>query len=459
VKHVKAILRGAVIVGSLCAVNAYADDSQPSNQQLLDEVRALRARVDELQRAQDLRKDRVEMRKETDATVGAVLKDADRRSQLLEPQGFTAGYDRGAFVIRSENGDFSFSPHLRLQARYVANHRDENAVNAIDGTPQTEHGFEISRLRLIFDGNLFGPNTEYHFQWNTSTNGGGLVLEEAYIQHKLELAPDVAVKGGQYRDPTFHEEITDDFKQLAVDRSLANEVLGGGQTRFIQGVSIIWDDGPEGLPIRGEAGVTDGPNSANTNFVDGGGSPGIGVASPDFGLYARGEYLVMGDWRHYDDFTAKGNPQDTMVFGAGMFYAQAGDNDALMHTFDVQYEYNLLGLYAAYYGVYSDTSAGGSNYDLGLVAQAGYMLSKRWEVFGRYSLVSLDSGSSGSKDANFHELTGGLNWYLKTHSAKLTVDATWLPNGVPSNQPQIGELDPDGDDNQILFRGQFQLML
>jgi hypothetical protein len=266
---------------------------------------------------------------------------------------------------------------------------------------------------------------------------------------------------GQYKDVTFHEEILSSKRQLAVDRSLANEVLAGGQTDFIQGVALVWDDGAEGLPLRGEVGYTDGPNSDNTNFTDGGGNPAFGVSAPDWGAYGRAEYLVFGDWKHYEDFSAMGNQQDTLVVGAGAFLAQAGDGDVLFHTVDAQYEYNKLGLYAAYYGVYSDggdEDADGSSYDLGGVAQAGYLLNDKWEVFGRYSLVSLDSGAEDSDD-NYHELTAGVNYFMKGHAAKFTVDVSYLPNGVPSDQNGLGELDPDADDEQFVLRGQFQLLL
>jgi len=32
---------------------------------------------------------------------------------------------------------------------------------AIAGRPDTENGFEISRLKLGFEGNVFGPDTTY----------------------------------------------------------------------------------------------------------------------------------------------------------------------------------------------------------------------------------------------------------------------------------------------------------
>jgi hypothetical protein len=468
---IAAMLAGVLVVAAGVARSqdtSVPAATEPSRGEMMGELTALRARVAELRQTAD-RQDQRLSASEVDATVADVIRDADRRSQLLQAQGFTAGYDKGRFVIRSEDGNFSLSPSFQLQTRYVINHRDEDAANEIDGRPDTQHGFEISRLKFALEGNVFGPDTRYRFQWDAgsyrSGNTGNLNLEEAYVTHRLSFAPDLWVKAGQFKDPTFHEEAVRSSRQLAVDRSLANEVLGGGQTDYIQGAGLVWDDGPEGLPLRAEVGYTDGPNTDNTNFVDAGGAPMFGAANPDFGFYGRAEYLAFGDWRHYDDFTARRNEQDTLVFGAGGFYTQAGDSHVFFHTVDVQYDYNKLALYAAYYGVYSDgdnaglnAGDGGSSYDFGCVAQAGYAINDRWEVFGRYSLVSLDTGAAGGDD-NFHELTAGVNYYLRGNAAKFTVDATWLPNGTPSNQSQIGVLDPDADGDQFVFRGQFQLLL
>jgi hypothetical protein len=459
------VLLGGLISG-LCGTTARAGDTaepnEPNEQQLLDEIKTLRSRVEQLQQQQQ----KQEAQQKTDAkTVAAtaddVIRDADRHSQLMEAQGFTAGYTNHKFIIQSEDGAFSLNPNFQFQTRYVLNNRAEDATSEVAGRAATESGFEISRIKMAFEGNVFGPDTKYKFQWDAGSNGGhngNLTLEEAYVMHRLNFAPDMWIKGGQFKDPTFHEELTSSKRQLAVDRSLANEVLGGGQTDYIQGVGLIWDDGPEGLPFRAEAGFTDGPNSDNTNFVDGGGAPIFDVANPDWGVYGRAEYLVFGDWNDYQDFTTLGNVQDTLVLGAGAFYTQRGATNVLLHTFDAQYEYNKLGLYAAYYGVYSDSSTtGGSTYNVGCTLQAGYLINERWEAFARYSLVSLDMAGAGSD--NFHEFTAGVNYYIKGPAAKFTFDVSYLPDGSPSNQPQIGVLDPDADDQQFVFRGQFQLLL
>ena len=462
-RAIPAIVAAAVGSLGLCGGGggaAYAaEDDQPTQRELMEQINALNAQVERLEATQDAQQDRVSAA-EVDATVDRVLRDADRRSQLLQAQGFTAGYDKGKFKIQSEDGNFLLNPNVQLQVRYVYNYREEDAEDTFEGDATNESGFEIRRLKLALEGNVFTPGTKYKFQWATARQGGNLALEEAMVSHRFGESP-YAVKFGQYKDVTFHEEITSSKRQLAVDRSLANEVLAGGITDYVQGIGLVWDDGPEaGLPLRGEIGYTDGPNTDNTNFVDGGGSAAFGVANPDYGAYGRLEYLAFGDWKQYDDFTAMKNTSDLLALGAGAFYAEAGDGTAIFHTVDAQWELgNRLGLYAAYYGVHSEPAddEAETSYDMGGVAQAGYMITDRLEAFGRYSLVKFDD--RGGDEDRFDEFTAGVNYYFSGHAAKLTVDAVWLPDGAPSNETGVGHLDPDADEEQFVVRGQFQLLL
>jgi hypothetical protein len=52
-----------------------------------------------------------------------------------------------------------------------------------------------------------------------------------------------------------------------------------------------------------------------------------------------------------------------------------------------------------------------------------------------------------------------LNYYLRHHNAKLSLDVSYLPNGTPVNADPLGFLDPDSDQEQFVLRGQFQLIL
>jgi hypothetical protein len=440
---------------------AFGADAEPTTQELIEQINALKSQVEQLQSAQESQENRLTAQ-EVDRTMREVLEDADRRSELMQMQGFTAGYSKGKFIIQSEDGNFVLNPQLQMQLRYIVNYREEDANNEIDGQPKTEEGLELRRMKLAFEGNVFSPDTRYKIQWATNRSNGNLELEEAYVLHRFaqQSVRDFSIRAGGFKDVTFHEEIASSKRQMAVERSLVNQFLGGGQTKYIQGVGINWDDGPDGLPLRGEIGYSDGPNSRNTNFTKAGGSTILGVASPDYAFYARGEYPGFGDWKQYEDFTTMANASDMLVFGAGAFYTEAGTNMAFQHTFDVQYEVDRIGLYAAYLGVVSDTDAGGSGYNYGFLGQAAYMLNDKWEIFGRYDYMHLDNLTTASGENDFHELTAGVNYYMvRSHAAKITVDIVYLPNGSPANADGLGILTPDAGEEQFVFRSQFQLLL
>ena len=440
--------------------------SPPTREQMLEEIRELRERVDRLTETRPAPSD---AGADVDRTVDAVLRDANDRSQLLQAQGFTAGYTNNKFIIQSEDGNFLLNPNMQFQFRAVANHAD--GVGA-DGDDDTETGLEIRRMKLSFDGNAFSKDLTYKFQWAVNRNTGNTVLEDAWVRYKF--AERWAVRGGQFVEPLFHEQLTSSRRMQAVERSLLNETLGTGADypeSYVQGVSLIYDDGKA---LRAEVAYHDGVQTLNTGFVDSRGTTLLGIVNPDFGVAGRAEYKLAGDWKQYDDFTAMGNKADLLVVGAGADYTEAGDASVLFHTLDVQWEpqaVNGLSLYAAYVGVYRDFGDPGgldaSPYDFGFLVQGGYMLSEKVEVFGRYDYVNLDPdapgtlgiAANGAAAGDLHEFTVGCNYFVKGHAAKFTLDLTWLPNGSPVAASGAGIVGQASDEDQFLLRGQFQLLL
>ena len=482
----KTAVAGALTVGAgVLGFGSTASAAEPTQQELLEQIKALQSKVEQLEARQDQQAEKQQgattrpaaAQAEPEATIGSVLEDAERRSspQFMQSGGFTAGYSKNKFLIQDEAGNFVLNPNVQFQFRHVVNFREEDTGTGSDGEGDgsVESGFEIRRLKFAFDGTLFGPALTYKFQWATNRGNGTPVLDDAWVRWAVgntfgEGAKDFAVRVGQFKDPTFHEEIVSSKRQLAVDRSLANEVLAGGLTDWTQGIALIWDDGPEGRPLRAEVGFGDGWNTDNTNFVDSGGVPVYGAGSPDWGAFARLEYLAMGNWKQYDDFSTMDNTTDMLVFGVGATYSEtsgAGGGDSFLYTADVQYEAGKLGLYGAYYGAYgepavSSTVTESSISESGILVQAGYLLGDKWELFGRYDVLLLDDArlAAGAEDT-YSEVTIGLNYYIKGHAAKFTVDFNYLPQGTPNNQDGIGYLDPDNDEDQFAIRSQFQLLL
>jgi hypothetical protein len=340
------------------------------------------------------------------------------------------------------------SPSIGMQFRSVTNWAD-NAKSG--GRDNTDNGLEVRRLKFGLDGNAFTKSLYYNFLWATDRFSGNLVLEEAYARY--QFADNWAVKVGQYKQMVNQESATSFRRFLAVDRSMANEILFGGETH-LQGIELMYDDGPNGS-TQAFVGLTDGFNSKNTNFQD----PGTSANPFDFGVEARVNYKVMGDWKSYNDMTAMGNTKDLLVVGAGFDWSQGGDTDVVRHAVDAQYESGPLAVLAAYYGRWTRNVAGSDDdrYDWGLMVQAGYMLNSQYEVFGRWSMTHLDDDFV-TGDSEFCELALGFNYYIRGHNAKITVDVTWLPNGAPGDLTGLGILGNEGED-QFLIRGQFQLSL
>lgn len=433
-----------VIAAALIAAGSgsFVSAVEPETHDIQSQINDLQAQLEQL-KAQQAQAQTAAV----DATVERVLNEADRRTQLMQVEGFTAGWNKGKFVLQSADGNYVLNPGLQFQFRYVANSA-ENAED--DGDDRTENGFEVRRMKLSFEGNAITPKLKYKFQWAAERNSGDFLLEDAWIDYTF--AEGWSVQAGQFKDPIFHEEIVSSKRQLAVDRSMLNEVLGGGVSDYIQGVGLTYKANDQ-FSVQGI--FHDGINSDNTNYIDAGGSAALGVASPDYGVAVRAEYVVFGNAKSYGDFSAHGNKEDLLVIGGGADYTEAGDNDLILHTVDAQWEIGKLALYGAAIGAYRD---GDENiYDYGFLAQAGYMLNDKYEVFGRYDVIFLDDdGLDPDEEDTLHEITLGVNYFMAGHNAKITVDGTYLPNGAPGLSG-LGFV--AGEDDEFVLRGQFQLAL
>jgi hypothetical protein len=448
----------AVVAGALGMGAGIAWAAEPSTQELMDQIKQLQSKVADLENRQTTLSDA-----QVSATIDSVLRDAEKRSQLFQMEGFTAGHDGKNFWLRSSDGNYALSPRFQFQFRHTVNWQDEpeDILGDDDDDSETIKGFEIRRMKLEFVGNAISQDLTYNFRWATDSDEGSFNLENAYIMYQFN--DQWAFRAGQWKDNVFHEENVSSSKQLAADRSLINELLAGGVTDYVQGASLIYN-APDS-PVRGEIAMHDGLNTDNTDFTDSGGDASVFSSGPNFGFSVRGEWAMNNNFTGYDDFTAMGNQDDLLVFGVGVDWTQTGSTDAYLHTVDVQWEGTQgLGLYAAYIGQFLDaeglaTDDEDSLYNWGALVQAGYMLNENWEIFGRYNYIDLDEDAPGADEDEdtFHEITGGVNYYFKGHSAKVTIDVGYLPEGSPTNETGIGVL--QGSEDQFYVRGQFQLLI
>jgi hypothetical protein len=446
--------------------------TEPTKEELQQQLNELKAKVAELERRQSQQTSTAPATATASSPTQAdgaltlspaqqVQLDAGRRSHLMDVEGFTAGYKNGKFLIQSADGNFVFHPWLQLQFRNVTNWR-ENGKGP--GDDDLENGFELRRVKLGFDGNLFSPDMTYLFDWATDRNSGQLILEEAWARY--QFTGDWAVRGGQLKDPFAHESLVSSKRLLAVERSLLNDTFTGGDN-FVQGVTLMYQPGGNKGGLRVEGAFTDGAkNNFNQNFQD------FPTTNADFGGAVRAEYKVFGDWAAYDQFTALGVKNDLLVLGAGADFTEIGHTNVLLQTLDAQYATpNGLAVYAAYLGRYTadgppqatpvtgPATTTADYYDWGFLVQGSYLIRQKWEPFVRYDYMRLSQeGLAAGANGKVSEITAGVNWYVVQQAAKLTLDFTYLPNGTPIADSGADIL-ANNDDSEFLIRAQFQLLL
>jgi hypothetical protein len=346
----------------------------------------------------------------------------------------------------SDDGDFMIHPFTLVQIRNVTNIRED----AKAGSTDTENGFEIRRMQLGADGNLFSPDITFRIFIQTERSGGEAELFDAWLKYHFHDTP-FYIEGGQFKSPFAHEQMIFDRTMMAADRTLTDDILADGEA-FSEGAMAIFDNDDF---LRAKLQVTNGYGTNDVNFED----PPARPAS--FGLGTREEFKFMGNWRDYDQFTSLGDSQDLLVAGFGAGWSQAHPANLVRETGDVQWNHGQLGVYGGYVGLYTaHNGAAGDTFDYGPILQVSYLLDPRHlELFGRYDYLKLDGKEfAAGTNTNVDEITAGINYYFYGQNLKLTTDATYLPNGSPVDDNGSGVLLNSGK-GEVVLRVQMQLSL
>lgn len=416
--------------------------------------------------------------------------DANGRTSLLQAGG-GSGHD-GMFHIGDASGANRLNVRGVMQFRYLADFRDSSATIGTDN--DTTLGFQMARARLIFDGNVINENLSFRVDGdfaspangdNTGAGGaagfdnfGVFTLHNAYASYAFEgEGSGWSVTWGQMKAPLLYEEFgNEDWMGLAVERSLVNEVFTGGYT---QGIAFNYM--ADQWSFTGV--INDGAGTANSpyNFQ------AVGNPEADFGITARLDWKIQGDWAQFADMTSFRGSNMGARIGGGIHYQSMGDTnpsfaagppgslnpieDLLVYTIDGAVEGDGWNLYAAFVGQnvqYQGASGFSDNDNFGVVVQGGVFLTNDFEVFGRYDGIFMDSATPGfvaAADDSFNFLTVGGNYYFvpESHAAKFTGDIVFsfndtLPNGgllLPSNTTGVlGDI----TDGEVLLRLQMQLV-
>jgi hypothetical protein len=384
------------------------------------------------------------------ATVAEMLSDAETRSSLLAAG--DSGYD-GKFFLAGDGYRLNIGGNM--QFRYYADFRNDTPTD--DGF---ESGFQMGYAQLWFDGTV-NKDWVYKIQGNFETETGTFTLEDAYFAHVFSNG--WMFIGGQVKAPLLRETLVDNYKQLAVETSVAEAFFGGGRT---QAVALAKQADAWSFILA----FSDGAFADNTDFTS-----FNGVSEADYSLTPRFQWKFAGDWKQFDDFTSPRGSQFACMLGGALHWQQSRntnnptdtDIQLFRYTIDLSVEGDGWNVYGAFYGSYTDPSTLTTNpdatNDLGFDLQGGFMLGEHTELFGRYDAILADSDRNWADD-NVNFVTIGVNEYFAGHAAKFTFDGVISLNdtsGLVSSgtlpSTAIGLLG-DTDSGEVVLRAQFQLM-
>ncbi len=420
------------------------------------------------------------------SVVEDVLADADTRSSMLA-QGMTAGYDDGA-VIASADGNWLLRTNLLLQTRFML--RNQDSRGSFDGTVW---GFEVTRARFSLTGNVVSPEWFYRVDIETSSladasvsTGTGLVkpdsregLLDAYVGY--DFGNGWKLLGGNMRVPLLYEDLMEAQYQQAVERSVLTYQFTGG---YSTGIAVDYSGDQFRVRAMWNNGVSDGLYGGAVADVGGGGPPGAGTintgaltADTRFAITARGEWLAMGTWDQFMDYTSPQGEEMAVLVGTAIHWQSSEhpnsppggsslpDVDLFTLAIDASAEFGGANVYGAVifnsvHGAGSTGSPFGGN-PWGFQLGGGWYFTEVWELFGRYEYTDYDELFPDDMSI----ITFGVNRYFAGHHAKWTTDFGFATDANSVSIPVTGwhddfiSTDPGGkEDGQFVIRTQLQIL-
>jgi hypothetical protein len=385
--------------------------------------------------------------------VADTLADADSRASL-QSSGATAGWDKG-FFLQSADGNFRLNIGGQIQFRYVYNYQNDSP------TDDNRYGFEVRRSKLVFKGHIFDPSWQYELELDSNRNTGSVQLgENVWVQK--DFGGGFVIRAGQFKPFYLREENVSSRRLLAVERSNVNTAFTAG---IAQGVQAMYTT-PN---WRIAASYIDGFNTGNNTPYS--------AEDQEFAFTGRTEFLAWGDWKAIEDDNAFRDGTPALMFGlAGSFQRGefgTGNNtpppnfnnnemDQAGGSADVTWKlqgFSLSGILIYQNQSSTDGARVPFNFDQwGAVLRGGLFVTDDVELYAVYEWGDYDQPNQ----SNLSTLTAGFNWFFHKNDIKWSTDIGYGFNPVAA--PWVGSggsgwrVDAPGEDGQIVFRSQIQLL-
>lgn len=381
-----------------------------------------------------------------------VAAQADENGEYNLP--LKAGYDDGFFLADQEE-NYRLDISGQVQLRYYQNFRNDP-----DAGYESTGNYQHRRTRVVFSGHVADPRISFKIQPEVSRSSGDLVIAEAYVGYKVN--DQLSLTAGRFKSPFFSEDLHSSSRQLAVERSLVDDIFSQSYSTGVRATVQPVED----LRLYGM--VHNGFGTGPEDF-----SEDVYEEVAHIALTGRAEYRVMGDWGQYKHFAAYDGDPAGLFLGGSIHWENRRDDlggrwgmtrDFFSWTADAKFYAQNLSLYGAVVGRHAlRTSMGAEEYDdFGFVGQAGYTFNDKVQPFVRFEHIKPDDNRFGAEADDVSLVTAGANWFLRGHDVKFTSDVVYALDpldGFAGGSGGLGLLDdaPE-EDGQFVWRTQFQLL-
>ena len=362
-------------------------------------------------------------------------------------------FGKGLFNLVGKDSTWSMNIGARMQFLTTAQWDSDS-----DGLSNPASSFLVRRARLKFKGFAFSPKLKYKLELGLSnrdiggasefTNNAPRYILDAVIKWNFHENFELWV--GQTKLPGNRERVVSSGDLQMVDRSLLNK-------RF----NI---DRDMGLQLRHHFNLSD--NFIIKEALSIAQGEGRNVTTGNLGGHeytARIEFLPFGNFTSKGDYKGsdlKREQKPKLAIGTSYDFnnnavKNRSNQGSYMKNDTGFYQTNISTIFVdaifkykgfSFMGEYahrdakdpiaknSDGTVTGDIVQVGsgLNLQTGYLLSKNWELSGRYTNINLDKNITSKGSENQYTL--GLSKYIAGHKLKIQTDLSYLDLAIGTNE-------------------------
>ena len=327
------------------------------------------------------------------------------------------------FFFKTHDEKFSMKLTSMLQFKY--NYGDANRE-------EDNSSFSLRRARLTFNGNAYGEHMQYYGDLelrSTGSKDGSKSVELLDLFGTYEKYEHAKIRFGQWKVPFNGQFMTSEAELQMIDRSEADEVFNLGRQIGVMVFGSIWEEKLEYFLGFWNGNFRNEKENDNNEHLwvarlmyDPLGH--FGEAESDYEYHNKP--LI-----HFEAAVAFDGEDDITLELDEIGELEVGDIDKTQIVGEFGLKYKGFFLISEYYwrkrhlGSFHGLELDDKNIiDQGFFVQAGYFLiPKKLEVTGRYSMVSFDDTM---EEDSIIESTFGLNYFFSGRRHKLQFNAIRL---------------------------------